>query len=326
MAGYDQKIKVRAKYLNSTKDFFKFLQAVGRKYSRPVKINYRYLGRGYFYVVVDGGSGGIEALFQEMILNKGLYYYACSIKNNRQEIITHSIAPVFQQLLEARFQNPYSRFLRRHILGKLTQEKFMPGDFEDTFSHEYEILFRKWDTAMIDDWNFIKDLDSLLTRFMLTNINHTPGKRSPEFSKLVEKAQKKGIGMMDEVKEKFNEIHRERTNGLHRLKINLAKEQLSDLSFWIYNYFQFFDEFSASQKVKTEKLHGKRYRRIKYGDEKWDDPSFDPEEWKKITDSPCHDCAAIRGQYHCEGCDVEVCARCSGQRLGCPCKLQKDFS
>jgi len=84
MAGYVQKIKVRAKYLNSTKDFFKFLQAVGRKYSRPVRINYRYLGRGYFYIVMDGGSGGIDALFQEMILNKGLYYYACSIKNNRQ--------------------------------------------------------------------------------------------------------------------------------------------------------------------------------------------------------------------------------------------------
>ena len=202
----------------------------------------------------------------------------------------------------------------------------MPGDLNNTFSHKYEILFCKWDGQMIDDWNFIQDVDGLLTRFMLTQLNHTPGTRSPVFPRLVEQVQKKGVGMMDEVKDRFNEVHRERTHGLHRLKVNLTKEEISQIAFALYNYFQYFDEFTESQKIKTEKLHGKRYRRIKYGDEKWDDPSFDPEEWKEITDSPCHDCAAIRGQYHCEGCDVEVCARCSGQRLGCPCKLQKDFS
>lgn len=325
MAGYDQKIRVRTKHCVETKDFFRFLQAVGRKYQRQVKIKYRYLGRGYFYVVVDGDSGSIDALFQELFLDRALYYYGCSLKKNKQEIIASVIAPVFQQLLEARFQNPYSRFLRRHILGKLSLEKFMPGDFKDTFSHDYEILFRKWDRQMIDDWNFIKDLDSLLTRFMLTQLNHSPGTRSPEFAKLVEQAQRKGIGMMDEVKVKFNEIHRERTNGLHRLKVDLTREQISDIAFWLYNYFQFFDEFTASQKVKTEILHGKRYARIKYGNEKWDAHDPEPDWWKERAGTPCHDCAAIRGQYHCEGCDVEICPRCLGQMLSCSCKLAKDY-
>lgn len=325
MAGYDQKVKIGSKYRAEGRDFFRFLQAVGRKYSKPVKIKYRDLGRGYFYIVVDGGSGGIDALYQELTLDKGLHYYACSLKKSRQEIVSNVIAPLFEQLLAARFENPYGRFLRRHILGKLSQDKFMPGDFNNTFAHKYEILFRKWDRQMVDDWSFIKDIDSLATRFLLTQIEHVPGDRSPEFSKLIEVAQKKGIGMMDDVKQKFNEIHSERTTGLHRLKANLTKEQITELAFWVYNYFQYFDEFSESQKIKTEKLHGKRYHRIKYGDEKWDDPAFDATEWKSITELPCHDCAAIRGQYHCEGCDVEECARCKGQRLGCPCKLQKDF-
>lgn len=325
MAGYDQKVKSKARYKTETKEFFRFLQAVGRKYPRPVKVNYRYLGRGYFCVIIDGDPGGIDALFQELFLDRGLYYYGCSLRTNKGEVVNNVIAPIFQQLLDERFQNPYSRFLRRHILGKLSQEKFMPGDFKDTFSHEYEILFRKWDRQMVDDWNFIKDVDGLLTQFMLTRMSHVPGARSPVFAKLVEQVQKKGVGMMDEVKDRFNEVHKERTHGLHRLKVNLTKEEISQIAFALYNYFQYFDEFAESQKIKTEILHGKRYRRIKYGDEKWDDPSFIPEEWKEITDLPCHDCAAIRGQYHCEGCDVEVCARCSGQRLGCPCKLQKDF-
>ena len=323
MAGYDQKIKVAAKYASSTKDFFRFLQAVGRKYQEPVKVAYRYLGRGYFYITVSGPSGSIDSLFQELVLNKGLYYYACSVKNNRQEVISRSIVPVFQQLLENRFQNPYSRFLRRHILGKISN--FMPGDMSNVFSHKYEILFRKWDTEITDDWNFIKDLDSLLTEFMLKQIGHKVGHKSPNFSKLLEIAQKRGIGMMDEIKDFFKKIHTERTTGLHRLQINLTRDELSTLAFATYNYFQFFDDFSNSQNEKTTKLHGKRYARIKYGSEKRPDEEGSEEEWNKITEQPCHDCAAIRGQFHCEGCDVEECPRCLGQYLGCSCKLKKDY-
>ncbi|MHA2314883.1 MAG: hypothetical protein ACXACF_06300 [Candidatus Hermodarchaeia archaeon] len=334
MAGYDQTIKIKAAYHLAAKDFFLFLKAVGRKYARPTRINYRYLKRGRFYITIDGSPGGIDALFQELILNRGLYYYICSIRNSKKkEIITHAIIPVFQQLLEERFQNPYSRFLKRHILGKLSQEKFIPGDFSDPFSHEYEVIFRKWDIGVIDDWNFIKDLDSFLTRFMLIKTGHQPGRRSPAFHILVKRIYEKGVGMAEETKGLFNKIHFERTQGLHRLKNSLSKEEISNLAFQTYNYFQYFDEFQESQKQKTEKLHGKRFRRIKYGDERWLDEHGNPYrdengelyDWKEISKQPCHDCSAIQGQYHCFGCDVEQCPRCRGQFLGCGCKLQKDF-
>ena len=333
MAGYDQIIKIKASYYPEAKNFFCFLQAVGRRYKRPVRVNYRYLGRGRFYVMVDGGTGSIDALLQELILNRGLYYYICSIRESKKkQIINYAFVPIYQGLLENRFQNPYSKFLKKHILGKISQGEFVPGEFHDSFSHEYEILFRKWDLGLMTESDFIKDTDSLLTKFMLTKLSHNPGERSPKFDELVNKVYLKGVGMVKETKKLFSEIHKERTSGLHRLN-STSKDKVLNLGSQLYNYFQYFDEFQESQKEKTDKLHGRFFRRIKWGDEKWlgengkpyKEDNGEDMDTESIFNRPCHDCACIRGQYHCSGCDMEICPRCSEQRLGCACKLQKDY-
>ena len=334
MVGYDQTIKVKAAYYKEAKDFFAFLQAVGRKYARPTRINYRYLKRGRFYVIVDGSPGGIDALFQELILNRGLYYYICSLRGkNKRAVIKHVVIPIFQDFLEYRFENPYSKFVRRHLTGRAFEEKYVPGDLSDHFSHQYEVLFRKWDIGSVDDWHFIKDLDALITQFMLTQLGHSAGARSPRFYILVDRAYRHGVGMDPEIQKLFNKIHEARTDGLHKLKIQFSHKEITELAFQAFNYFQYFDEFKEAQGHKTEKLHGKRYRRIKYGDEKWIDEKGEPYkdeigkpiDCNKITQQPCHDCLAIKGQYHCFGCDVERCPRCKLQRLSCGCKLQKDY-
>jgi hypothetical protein len=33
----------------------------------------------------------------------------------------------------------------------------------------------------------------------------------------------------------------------------------------------------------------------------------------------CHDCKAEPGELHVDGCDIERCSACGGQRIGCEC-------
>ena len=65
-----------------------------------------------------------------------------------------------------------------------------------------------------------------------------------------------------------------------------------------------------------ESQNGQKYARLRYGTETgWleIDPTF--------ADIPCHDCGAIKGQFHCDGCDVEQCPKCGNQLLGCSCGI-----
>ncbi len=55
---------------------------------------------------------------------------------------------------------------------------------------------------------------------------------------------------------------------------------------------------------------GKNYKRVPYGSEISD--------WR-ADEFSCHDCGAIKGQYHVAGCDVEECPKCKGQAIGCEC-------
>lgn len=65
------------------------------------------------------------------------------------------------------------------------------------------------------------------------------------------------------------DFHRARTLGLHQLKDQLKKEEITKMAVGIYWYFELYDEFIVLQNEKTEILNGKRYKRIKYGNEKF---------------------------------------------------------
>jgi hypothetical protein len=55
-----------------------------------------------------------------------------------------------------------------------------------------------------------------------------------------------------------------------------------------------------------------RVGRVRYGSETHD--------WRAY-ERPCHDCAAIMGQFHVPGCDVEECPICHHQLISCGCDV-----
>lgn len=75
------------------------------------------------------------------------------------------------------------------------------------------------------------------------------------------------------------------------------------------------EKIQEAQKITTCEVNGEIIARIRYGQE--------ADDWG-ADKHPCHDCAVIKGEFHVEGCDVERCAGCGGQRFNCDCEPYED--
>ncbi|MFO1110331.1 MAG: hypothetical protein U1E61_14180 [Bradyrhizobium sp.] len=75
------------------------------------------------------------------------------------------------------------------------------------------------------------------------------------------------------------------------------------------------DQVKAAQEVASYDIGGATYPRIPFGEESI--------EWQAADLMPCHDCGAIKGQFHVPGCDVERCPKCGGQSIACDCSEEE---
>lgn len=190
MSKYYLEIEIEPQYDSEAVAFIKFLQNCSKKYS--LKIHYRKIKNGIYRLAVESDDNlKSDAFFQELILNKGLYYYACTL-TSKNIIVKNVVKPIFKQIIDTRFQRTHEKLLKRHILGKISKT-FIPGEFFEESSHKYENLFFKWDVGILTDYDFVKDLDDLLTSFMLVKIGAKRGEKTPYFNNLVGMCAKQNL-------------------------------------------------------------------------------------------------------------------------------------
>jgi hypothetical protein len=72
------------------------------------------------------------------------------------------------------------------------------------------------------------------------------------------------------------------------------------------------ERLRLAQLETTCRPNGVEMSRVRYGDEK--------DDWG-ANERPCHDCLAIKGEFHVPFCDAEQCPACGGQLwYGCDCE------
>jgi len=323
----DITIKVSDSHHQDAKAFLSFLKRAAKKHSVAFSVSSP--GHGEFRCFVPHKElEKFDLFLQELMVDLGLYYYLCTVPN-RREVEKSIVRPIVRELLETHFQYISPSLLRRHLLEGVRRR--MAGEFANVTSQEYEKLFHQQKLKLISGYEFIRNLDDLLTALLLTQLGHKKGQRSPPFHVLVAQCGKKDIRFSDQkICKLFYRIHALMTCGLHRLEREIPDSELSEIAVQMYVFFGYLDDYFQAQEEKTTTLSGKRYRRIRYGNElrhyKFPLSKAEKLEWQeRVKTQPCGDCGVLRGELHLEGCDIEICPRCSGQYLCCDCRLEEDW-
>jgi hypothetical protein len=321
----DVEIKVPEARHREAKTFLDFLRKAAR--NRSVSLSVSTPRPGEFLCSFPSKDGlNLDLFLQELTFNRGLYYYLCNMPK-RRETAKSVVLPVMMEVLGSRFNFVNPSVLRTQILGGATHAGLVAAELSDEHGQQYERLFHQQKLRMISNYEFIRNLDDLLTNFMLFQLEYKKGAKTPQFDRLVDECGRKQVLREKEIRGVFKRVHALRTRGLHRMERELPDTQVAPIAYDCYNFFEYVRDYLDAQDERTVMLRGRRYRRIRYGDgrEYWGASSKEVAEYKADAGTrPCHDCGVIKGELHLEGCDVECCPRCNRQYLGCPCHFEEE--
>jgi hypothetical protein len=141
------------------KAFFAFLKRAAGKHSLKLRVSSSSPGR-FICSISRKESERFDLFLQELMFNHGPYYYLCSLPN-RTAVARLAVCPIFQQLLEFGYDFMYPSLLRRHVVGG--EGGSVAGEFSDEMARRYETLFWRLKLKLISNYEFIRDLDDLLT-------------------------------------------------------------------------------------------------------------------------------------------------------------------
>jgi hypothetical protein len=331
MSDFTLSFPLRPSEFHDGKKFLHFLRVAGRRHSVTLTIGEGSTGELTLSVPREKGTN-LDSFLQELIFTRGLYYYLCSIPN-RVHVARRIVKPIFEELLQSTFSVVYPVQIQTHLLEG--SQTWTAGEFITGVGQQYDLLYQQFRLKMISGYEFIRNLDDLLTEFMLEQLDHKKGDESPKFNILVDRCGKEDILRNKEVRYLFNEVHSLRTRGLHRLEREIPEAELSKIAHTVHNVFGWLDDYFTAQDEKTVMRSGRRYRRVRYGQEMryWKRsalliPTMATKEfqvrWSEIIKQPCHDCDVVIGELHLDRCDLEVCPRCAGQHFSCDCEREED--
>ncbi len=245
------------------KAFFAFLKRAAGKHSLKLCVLSSSPGR-FTCSISRKETEKFDLFLQELMFNHGPYYYLCSLPN-RAAVARVAVRPIFQRLLEFGYEFMCPSLIRRHVLEG--EGGWVAGEFSDEMARRYEMLFWRLKLKTISNYEFIRDLDDLLTEFMLRRLGYTKGQKTLKFPLLVDECGKQNIIWEKDVRKRFNKIHTLRTRGLHRLEREIPDSEISQIALKMYFAFEYVNDYFEAQREKTVVLSGKRYRRIRYGNE-----------------------------------------------------------
>ena len=209
------------------KRFCVFLRNAGRRHGLDLVFVFTD-AQNFSCRLVKDDLDRLTRFVQELTLNYGAYYYLCGVPN-RREVARFIAKPVMLALMESCFDFTVPALITRHLIDG-DSETLIASSFSSDMQDEFEIMFHRFKLGMLTPWEFVRDLDDLLTAFMLIYLEHKTGSKSPEFGTLVSLCRQKQILRDRQVARTFNRVHELRTKGLHRMEWAVPEQEANEIA------------------------------------------------------------------------------------------------